>query len=144
MGNFGYLYNLLSSEISRMKVRERILIMKDEPKNSRTDNKESKPFLDVTRKVLLASIGVVSLAQNEIEDFVGKLIERGEIAEKDGRKLVGEIKDKRQKATKGVEDEVSKRVQQFLERINVPTKDDIDALNKKINLLSKKIDELKK
>jgi poly(hydroxyalkanoate) granule-associated protein len=127
-----------------MKVRERILIMKDEPKNSRTDNKESKPFLEVTRKVLLASIGVVSLAQNEIEDFVGKLIERGEIAEKDGRKLVGEIKDKRQKATKGVEDEVTKRVQQFLERINVPTKDDIDVLNKKINMLSKKIDELKK
>jgi poly(hydroxyalkanoate) granule-associated protein len=118
--------------------------MKDEPNDIHASDKYTNPFFETTRKVLLASIGVVALAQEEIEEFVGRLIERGEIAEKDGRILVREIIDKRQKTTQRTEEEITKRVQQFLERLNVPTKDDIDALNKKINLLNKKIDELKK
>ncbi len=37
------------------------------------------PLVEAARKVLLASIGAVALAQEEVEDFVHKLVERGEI-----------------------------------------------------------------
>jgi poly(hydroxyalkanoate) granule-associated protein len=103
-----------------------------------------KPLLDVARKVLLAGIGAVALAQDEIEDFVERLVERGEIAEKDGRKLIREVMDKRKKDAEKAEDEVSKRVEEILDRMNVPTKADIEALGEKITSLSKKVDELKK
>ena len=43
-------------------------------------------FLGGVRRVLMAGVGAVALAQEEIDEFVGKLVERGEIAEKDGRK----------------------------------------------------------
>lgn len=109
-----------------------------------TNGKERNPLLETTRKVLLASIGVVALTQDEIEKFVDKLVERGEIAEKDGKKLVREVMDKRKKTTKNAEDEMSKRVEDILDRLNVPTKSDIDALGEKIAALSKKVDELKK
>jgi polyhydroxyalkanoate synthesis regulator phasin len=42
------------------------------------------------------------------------------------------------------EDEVNKRIDNVLQRMNVPTKADIDSLSKKISDLSKKVDELKK
>ncbi|NIV98032.1 poly(hydroxyalkanoate) granule-associated protein, partial [Candidatus Saccharibacteria bacterium] len=42
---------------------------------------KGNPFVEATRKVLLASVGAVALAQDEAEDFVNKLIERGQIAE---------------------------------------------------------------
>jgi poly(hydroxyalkanoate) granule-associated protein len=103
-----------------------------------------KPLFELARKVLLASIGAVALAQDEIEDFVERLIERGEIAEKDGRKLIREVMDKRKKDAEKAEDEVSKRVEDVLDRMNVPTKADIEALGEKITTLSKKVDELKK
>ncbi len=109
-----------------------------------TNGKEPNPLLEASRKVLLASIGAVALAQDEIEDFVEKLVERGEIAEKDGKKLVREVMDKRRKTTKNAEDEMSKRVEGVLDRMNVPTKADIEALSDKIATLTKKIDELKK
>ena len=48
-------------------------------------------MIEMARKVLLASVGAVALAQDEVEAFVNRLIERGEIAEKDGRKLINEI-----------------------------------------------------
>ncbi len=105
---------------------------------------ERSPLLDTARKVLLAGIGAVALAQEEIEDFVNKLVERGEIAEKDGRKLVREVMDKRKKGAEKAEDELSKRVEEILDRMNVPTKSDIEALGDKIASLTKKVDELKK
>ena len=105
---------------------------------------EHNQLLDAARKLLLASIGAVALAQDELEDFVAKLVERGEIAEKDGRKLVREIMDRRKKEAEKAEDQVSKRVEEILDRMHVPTKADIEALGDKIAALAKKVDELKK
>lgn len=109
-----------------------------------TNGKEHNPLLETTRKLLLASIGVVALTQDEMEKFVNKLVERGEIAEKDGKKLIREVMDRRKKTTKDAEDEMSKRVEDILDRLNVPTKSDIEALGDKIAILSKKVDDLKK
>jgi poly(hydroxyalkanoate) granule-associated protein len=105
---------------------------------------ERNPLLEATRKVLLASIGAVALAQEEIEAFVNKLVERGEIAEKDGKKLVRDVMEKRKKEAKKAEDELDKRLEDLLDRMNVPTKSDIEALSAKITALSKKVDALKK
>lgn len=109
-----------------------------------TNGQERNPLLDAARKVLLAGIGAVALAQEEIEDFVNKLVERGEIAEKDGKKLVREVMERRKKETDKAEDEIAKRVEDVLDRMNVPTKSDIEVLSEKITALSKKVDELKK
>src|SRR5262245_39362938 len=35
------------------------------------------------RKVLLASLGAIAMSRDEVEVFVGKLVERGELAQKD-------------------------------------------------------------
>lgn len=106
------------------------------------------PMLEVARKVLLAGIGAVALAQEEVEEFVNKLVERGEIAEKDGRKLVQDIMDKRKKKAEEIksdaEGKLEKRMEEILDRMNVPSKADIDALSVKITALSKKVDELRK
>ncbi|RPI51805.1 MAG: hypothetical protein EHM56_09100, partial [Chloroflexi bacterium] len=41
-------------------------------------------LLDATRRMMLASIGAVAMAQDEMEAFVDRLVERGQIAEQDG------------------------------------------------------------
>jgi poly(hydroxyalkanoate) granule-associated protein len=105
---------------------------------------EGIPFLSMARKVLLAGIGAVALTQEEVEKFVNKLVERGEIAEQDGKKLVRDVMEKRRKETKKAEDHLDKRIEEFLDRMNVPTKADIEALSAKITALTKKVDELKK
>jgi poly(hydroxyalkanoate) granule-associated protein len=111
------------------------------------EEEESGRLLEAARKVLLAGIGAVALTQETIEDFVSKLVERGEIAEKDGKKLVGEVMEKRkkqaEKGTKTAQDEMDKRVETILGRMNVPSKSDIDSLSSKITALTKKVDELK-
>ncbi len=112
---------------------------------------EHHPLFEATRKLLLGSIGAVALAQDEIEDFVGKLVERGEIAEKDGRKLVDELTEKGRDAVKKGRTKVQETIKmgrngkdEEVVADEIPTKADIDALSRKITALSKKIDALKK
>jgi poly(hydroxyalkanoate) granule-associated protein len=118
---------------------------KSTPIEEATNGKEeSSPLMETVRKIMLAGVGAVALAQDEIEELVNKFVERGEIAEKDGRKLVRELRDRRKKEADKAEDEVAKRVEDILARMNVPTKADIEALGEKISALSKKVDDLKK
>ena len=105
-------------------------------------------FVDAAHKVLLASIGAVAITQEEISAFVGRLVERGEIAEKDGRKMVSDIVERRREATNKLTDrannELDRRIEMVVERLNVPTRKDFDKLVRKINSLSRKVDQLKK
>jgi len=105
---------------------------------------EEPSILESLRRVLLASVGVVALTIEEIGELVDKLVERGEIAEQEGKKLVIEIKDKRKKKTDEAEDLASSRMRELMDKMDIPTKSDIDALSAKIATLSKKVDELKK
>ncbi|MCA9898535.1 MAG: phasin family protein [Ardenticatenaceae bacterium] len=105
------------------------------------------PFVEGVRRVLLAGVGVVSMAQDEAEKFVHKLIEKGEIAEKDGRSLLNDLAENRkqraQESGKRVSDELEKRMEGLLNRMNIPTKSDIEQLSNKVAELTKKIDTLK-
>jgi poly(hydroxyalkanoate) granule-associated protein len=105
---------------------------------------ERSSLFDAARKVLLAGVGAMALAQDEVEEFVNRLVERGGIAEKDGKKLVREMMDRRRKEAQKAEDQMDKRVKDLLDRMNVPTKSDIEALSAKITALTKKVEELKK
>lgn len=109
--------------------------------------RERNPFIVNARKLLLASVGAVALAQDEFEEMVNRLVERGEIAEKDGRKLVKEMmarrREKAGKTRDEVGDELDRRIEEILHRMNVPTKSDIDALSRKITTLTNKVDTLK-
>lgn len=107
----------------------------------------------VTRKVVLAALGVVGMATDELEGFVDKLVERGEIAEKDGRKLVDEIREKGEDRIKesrarvmkmvGFETKEEEDVEEVLNRMDIPTKSDIKELSAKIAALTRKVEELK-
>jgi poly(hydroxyalkanoate) granule-associated protein len=109
-----------------------------------SQDKEQSQMFGLLRKVVLATIGAAAIAQEEVEALVKRLVERGEIAERDGKKLVQEMMEKRKSQTVKLENDLSKNLESALEKLSVPSKADVDALGQKITALSKKIDELKK
>jgi polyhydroxyalkanoate synthesis regulator phasin len=102
---------------------------------------ERSKLFELARKVALAAVGAAALAQDELEDFVNRLVERGEIAEKDARKLIREVSDKRRKKVEG---ELDKRLESLLDQLDIPSKADIDELSAKITTLTHKVEALKK
>jgi polyhydroxyalkanoate synthesis regulator phasin len=95
---------------------------------------------DATRMILLAGIGAVSLAQDEINLFLDRLVERGEMAENDARKLVREVMDRREK----LEKERRQAVQEVKKPAAPVTRADLEALQARIADLTDEIEELRK
>jgi poly(hydroxyalkanoate) granule-associated protein len=110
------------------------------------EEKRPNPIFDAAHKTFQAGLGAVALTQSEIESFFGKLVERGEVAEKDGRKMINELMERRKAQAEEVAgeavDELESSVERALHTMNVPTKSDIDKLDKKVVALTKKVDAL--
>ena len=107
---------------------------------------EQSKVQEALHRVVLAALGTVGLVQDEVEHFVNKAVERGEMAEKEARKTVQDVSEKRKSAEKQMDKsfkEVDKRFEEMLAKLNIPTKNDITSLNEKIADLTKKVEELK-
>lgn len=116
------------------------------------------PLPEMIRRLVLAGIGVVALTYDEIEQLVRRLVERGEIAQKDGEKILREMTTRmnlvKPAAEESAETEptessaptipatIEHGIEQLLNRLNVPSKRDIDELNLRIGQLSARIEEL--
>ncbi len=114
------------------------------PEKESGEKKEFHSFYDVVRKMMLASIGAVALTHDEIEEFINKLVERGEIAKKDREELFKEMRERHKKFHHGEESHAHKKVTEIMEHFAVPTRNDFEELNKKLSDLEKKIDALSK
>ena len=112
--------------------------------NTKKEKMDTHPFYDVARRILLAGIGAIAITHDEIEEFVDKLVERGEIAKKDGENLIREMREKRKKYLSGEENYFQKRMDELFDHFHIPAKKDFDELNEKLSALEKKIDELPK
>lgn len=100
------------------------------------------------RKVVLAGLGAVTFAQEELFSMFSNLVERGTTTEEKTRSMVNKQVETRQKeaqkAAKRVEKEIEKRFENVLHWMNIPSKNDIDKLSRKVTTLNKKVNDLNK
>lgn len=96
---------------------------------------------ETTRLILLAGVGAISLAQDEVNNFVDRLVERGEMAETDARKLVREVMERREKLEKERRQHAAEAKQAG--RPAPATRADIEALNARIAELTRQVEELR-
>ncbi len=111
-----------------------------------TKERRESVVLDTIRSVLLAGIGALALTKEELEAITNRLVQKGELAEQDARKMVQDLLEKRKKDAEQWEDQVTQaieaRVKRVLERLNIPTRQDFNALQERLDALEKKLDEL--
>jgi polyhydroxyalkanoate synthesis regulator phasin len=87
---------------------------------------------------VMASLGV----QEKMKEFVDDLIKKGELNEREGAKLMKEWMDKAKASTEDVNRMVSDSGRVALEKMNIATKEELDALNKKVQQLSVRLKKL--
>jgi poly(hydroxyalkanoate) granule-associated protein len=135
----------------------------DEP--TTTPNPSVQVF-EVMRKLMLAGFGAFALTREEAEALLNRLVERGELAQKDAQRLMDEtmtrFRSVAQPQTSQVESTVNtltsnvtsqvsglthqmeSNLEQFLNRLNIPSKRDIDELSAKIAQLAARVEELRR
>ena len=102
----------------------------------------AKSMADLTRTVLMSSVGMAELALDEAKAFLDKLVERGAIAEKDARKLMIDLtRRSRDQADQALADTETQLID-TLARLGVPTKTDVAGLNAKVSQLATTLDGL--
>lgn len=111
-----------------------------------TESKQSapeqeRPLSEATGKLLLASIGAVSLTREGLENMLNRLVERGEQARKEARLRRQEFRTKRPEMSRRGMHNLTGSVRDAVE---LPSKDDIRGLQDQIAALSAQIDELSK
>jgi poly(hydroxyalkanoate) granule-associated protein len=98
---------------------------------------------------LVLSLGVLSFAEEQVSDFVESLTKRGEKTEKAGRKYLKKLmktgSEKAKQAPKKIEKKVEKEapkeewILRALHRLNIPTHNDLAALDKRVDALLKRV-----
>jgi poly(hydroxyalkanoate) granule-associated protein len=108
-------------------------------------------FIDLLRKMLLAGVGAIAMSRDETEQFVAKLVERGELAQKDAEKLLRDVQSRLRQSRPEVQEQAEKvtthaqhGMEEFLNRLNIPSKRDIEELSAKIAQLAARVEELRK
>ncbi len=107
----------------------------------------------MVRKVLLSSLGAVVLTMDEANELLARMVERGEVAEGDLQKMLGELRAQRERSeaeavktrddlTQKASNTLEDSVETILTRLNVPNKSDIEDLSRKIGHLNEKVSEL--
>ena len=95
-------------------------------------------IMDIIRNAMLAGFGVQEKVKEIIDDFVKK----GELSESQGAKLVKEWSEKVDKNTEDISKSLNELVQKALDKMSLPSKDEISKLNEQVNSLSERVKKL--
>lgn len=97
-------------------------------------------MFDLIRNILLAGLG----AQEKIKESIDELVKKGELSESQGAKIIKEWTEKADRSTSDLRSDLSEIVTKTLEKMNIPAKEDLDNLQKKVESLSDRIETLEK
>lgn len=89
------------------------------------------------KKTMLVGAGLAAMTREKIEGTIDELVKKGELSEKEGKELVEELVEKSRKYKKDLEGSVEKIVADTVKKLNVPTRDEMTALKKKIEQMEK-------
>lgn len=94
---------------------------------------------DILRKMGLFGVGLISLTKDKVEELSQEMVKKGEISQEEGKKFVQEVLSEKEQQLKHLEKQVNDKVNDFINKSGVVTRKDIQALEKKIDELEKKL-----
>ncbi len=93
---------------------------------------------EVIKKAMLVGLG----AQEKAKEFVEELVKAGELSKSEASSLVKEWSTKAEEGTKEFDKRVKETVANILEKFNIPTREDMEKLEKKVLALNARLKKL--
>jgi polyhydroxyalkanoate synthesis regulator phasin len=126
-----------------------VVVMDDSDQSRSTESTGSRSWvddcsnpLDALKKVALAGLGAVAVATEVTDEVLQELVKKGEIAREDAVREFHEARRRAADAKGDVEGPIRARMEAILAKANLASKDDIDALNEKLNRIASKLDQV--
>ncbi|HKP96376.1 MAG TPA: phasin family protein [Fibrobacteria bacterium] len=90
------------------------------------------------KKTLYAGVGLAFLTRDRIEELGKRMAEEAKLSETDGKKFIDEILKKSEEAKNAFEKAVNSGVAAALEKLDIPRRADIKALEARVKALEAK------
>ena len=93
---------------------------------------------DIMHKTLMAGLGV----PEKMKEVIDELVTKGELSKSQGARLVKECSDKVSQTGEDISKSISDLIGKTLDKMNVPSKDEFEKLNKKVIALSSRVKKI--
>ena len=96
-------------------------------------------MLVTVKNSLLASLGLVAMAQEKLQACIKDLVDKGEITKDQGKKLVDAFLAKGEKEGKELSDKIAREVARWLERTPVVSRQEFRKLEAQVRALEARL-----
>jgi polyhydroxyalkanoate synthesis regulator phasin len=93
---------------------------------------------EMIKRAMLAGLG----AQEKAKEFVDELVKAGELSKSDASSLVKEWVSKAEDSRKEFDSKIKDAIAASFEKLNIPTRDDIEKMEKKLQNISARLAKL--
>jgi poly(hydroxyalkanoate) granule-associated protein len=129
-------------------------------RNEKSGEATAKDWAEQLKKVAYAAAGAVNVSQEDVKQFVSKLVEKGELAQKDGKKILKDLTDRLKKTVREpretaaevaqpiaesgekLAERINASIQRVLHGMNIATRQDVADLGRQIDELDSKLRDL--
>jgi polyhydroxyalkanoate synthesis regulator phasin len=99
---------------------------------------------DLLKKFIYTGVGLVALTAEKVQEIVDDLVNDGKLTKDEGKKILGDILETTETKKDEYEDKLKTFMESIVERFNLPTRSELESLQKRIKSLEKQLDEEKK
>lgn len=97
---------------------------------------------DFTKKNVMPWFETLYASDQEVDSNVDKMVQDGQVSQDEARKLKDELRSRTASFKKKIDELVERRVQDVLERLNIPSKSDVARLNERLDEVTRKFETL--
>lgn len=96
-------------------------------------------MLESIKKSLLTGVGMALRSKKEIETLAKEFAEQSEMNQQEAREFLDECRKNYDDAKSDLDQKLEKTIESILKRLDLPSKSDIDELNKRMDDLAEKL-----
>ncbi|MCK4325839.1 polyhydroxyalkanoate synthesis regulator [bacterium] len=94
---------------------------------------------DFLKKAFSMSLGALVVTREKVEEVVNELVKKGEVGQEEGERLVRELIEKGEESKKEIETQIERMVKSVTEKLDLPTRKELNELKSEIEQLKKKL-----
>ena len=97
-------------------------------------------MLDAIKKSLLTGVGMALRSKKEIETLAKEFAEQSEMNQQEAKDFLDDCRKRYDEAKSDLDEKIESAIESILSRIDLPSRSDIEDLNKRIDELAAKLE----
>lgn len=96
---------------------------------------------DTLKKGMALGLGLAVTSKEQAEKLIDELVKKGELTRQESSEFMDDLLKKGKESQKDIDEKIQKRFNQLFDDLHVATKEDVKALEKRVNQLEEQLNK---